>query len=147
MAVQRYAQQQVIDALTETRGLVTLAAHRLGCAPNTINAYCLRYPKVRAARDTARERQLDVAEAKLFQAIDRGELPAIMFLLRTLGRSRGYGDRLEVDATVDVLSQPQWLQTRALLLQVLRSYPDAQRAVVGALRALAGPRDGEEDVG
>jgi hypothetical protein len=147
MATQRYRQQQVIDALTETKGLVTFAAQRLGCVPNTVYAYVDRYPKVRAARDAARERQLDVTEAALFRAIGEGELPAITFYLRTVGRHRGYGDRLELDATVDVLQTPGWLRTRTLLLEVLRSFPEAQMAVVTRLRALEAPPEDDVDGG
>lgn len=147
MPARRFTQQQVIDALEATRGLVTLAAAHLHCAPNTIYAFVDRFPRVRAARDAARERQLDVAEAKLFQSIDRGELPAITFLLRTLGRHRGYGEHVQVDATVDVLQTPQWLRTRALLMSALRTYPEAMRAVVLALESPRGTGDVDEDAG
>lgn len=146
---QKFSQQQVIDALTESKGLITYAAERLHCVPNTVDNYCDRYPRVRAARDAGRRRQLDVAEAKLFEAIGTGEGWAITFLLRTIGRGRGYADRLEVDATLDVLNHPAWLQTRAALLQALGPHPEARLAVVGALRALASPPAGagEEDAG
>ena len=94
---------------------------------------------------------LDTAEDRLFQAVDTGEPWAVQFLLTRLGRGRGYGDKLEIDATVDVLSHPAWLQTRAALLQALGPHPEARLAVVGALRALASPPApagaGEEDAG
>lgn len=139
MATQRYRQQQVIDALAETKGLMTFAAQRLGCAPNTVYAYVDRYPRVRAARDAARERQLDLAEAALFRAIGEGESWAVQFYLRTVGRRRGYGDVLQLDAQVELVQSPEWLRTRALLLSVLRSYPEAQMAVVRALEDAAAP--------
>ena len=141
MAVQRYSQRQVIDALVASRGLVTYAADRLACAPNTIYAYCNRYSKVRAARDAARERQLDVAEDRLFSALDAGEPWAIQFVLTRLGRRRGYGDRLEIDAQVDVLASPEWVRTRTMLLQVLRAHPAAMADVVAGLRVLTAPKD------
>jgi len=142
---QRFTQQQVIAALRATRGLVTLAARHLGCNRDTIDAYCRRYPQVRAALDAARAQQLDVAEAQLFKAIDEGNLAAITFYLRGPGRHRGYGDHLEVDATVDVLSTPEWLRTRAALLAALTPFAEAKLAVVGALARLA-PPPADEDV-
>jgi hypothetical protein len=130
-------------ALQETRGLTTLAARRLGCTRGTVENYVARYPIVRLALHDARARQLDVAEAQLFKAIDNGELRAVESFLKTIGRHRGYGDRLEVDATVDLLQAPEWLRTRTLLLEVLRAYPEAQLAVVSRLRALEASQDTE----
>lgn len=139
MARERYSQKQVAEAIRATRGLTTLAARRLGCDRSTVDNYCARYPAVRAAQDEARSQQLDITEAKLFAAIDAGELPAILFYLRTVGRRRGYGDRLEVDATVDVLVSQEWLTARAVLLDALAAYPDAAVAVAGALARLEAP--------
>jgi hypothetical protein len=136
---QRYSQAEIIDALTATRGLVTFAARRLGCDPDTVTLYCHRYPKVRAARDTGRERQLDLAEAQLFTAIDAGEAWAIQFLLRTVGRRRGYGDHLEIEGTVDVLQSAEWIQLRGLLLETLAAFPEARAAVVTRLATVAAP--------
>ena len=147
MARQRYSQRQVADAIRSTRGLVTLAARSLGCDRSTVENYCDRYPAVRKALEEARNQRLDIAEAMLFSAIDKGELQAITFFLRTVGRHRGYGDRVEVDAIVEVLQTPEWLRTRALLLDVLTHYPEARRAVVTRLRALGSPPEAEEDAG
>src|SRR5262245_28606161 len=92
----RYTQAEVAEAVRASRGLVTLAARRLDCNRGTILDYAHRYSAVAEALADAREQQLDVAEAKLFQAIDGGELAAITFYLRTVGRHRGYSERHEV---------------------------------------------------
>src|SRR5215831_13929586 len=92
----RYAQAEVAEALRAARGLVVVAARRLGCNRNTVLNYVDRYPSVAEALSEARELQLDVTEARLFQAIDQGELAAITFYLRTVGRHRGYSERHEV---------------------------------------------------
>src|SRR5262245_25844795 len=92
----RCRQAEVAEAVRSSRGLVTLAARRLGCDRHTVLRYAEDYPTVAAALSDAREQQIDVAEAKLFQAIDEGELAAIQFYLRTVGRHRGYSERHEV---------------------------------------------------
>ena len=46
------------------------------------------------------ESVLDVAESKLVELVRAGNLQAIKFLLRSKGRERGYGDRLEISQTV-----------------------------------------------
>ena len=92
---QRYTAQQVIDALHQMHGLVSLAAKLLRCDPETIHNYCKRYPAVQAAKEAARGELVDLAEAKLWQAVHRGDAWAIAMVLKTLGRSRGYVERIE----------------------------------------------------
>jgi hypothetical protein len=98
---QRYTAQQVIDALQTTKGMVFLAAKRLQCAPETVVNYCRRYPSVEAAKQDARGELLDVAEIKLWQAVQRDDAWAIAFALRTLGRGRGYVERLDLHLTIE----------------------------------------------
>lgn len=43
---QKFTQAQVIDALRETKGMVYLAAKRLGCEAQTIYNYRDRYPAI-----------------------------------------------------------------------------------------------------
>ena len=64
-ARQKFTQAQVIDALRETKGMVYLAAKRLGCEAQTIYNYRDRYPAVRAEM----EAELETARRTL-----RGEL-------------------------------------------------------------------------
>jgi hypothetical protein len=97
----RFTAQQVIDALQATRGMVYLAAKQLKCAPDTVMNYCKRYPAVEAAKHDARGELLDVAELKLWAAVQRDEAWAIAFALRTLGRGRGYVERLDLHLTIE----------------------------------------------
>jgi hypothetical protein len=101
MKTPRYTATQVADALRSTRGMTYLAAKRLGCDPNTIMAYCRRYPTVEQAKQDARGELLDVAEVKLWQAVQAGEHWAVTFALRTLGRERGFGEHLALHLTIE----------------------------------------------
>ena len=94
---QRYTQAQVIDALRETKGMVYLAAKRLGCEAQTIYNYRDRYPAVRAEMEQQDGEVDDAAEMKLYQAIIAGEPWAVQFRLRTKGKGRGYVERVEQD--------------------------------------------------
>lgn len=95
MGKQRFTQQQVLAAIAETKGLVYLAARKLGCDPETVQNYAKRYPKVRTAIDTARAEVVDVAEAALYKALLAGESWAVLFALKTQGKGRGYVERVE----------------------------------------------------
>ena len=92
----RYTAAQVITALEETKGMVYLAAKRLGCDPETIQNYCKRHPSVQAAKEAQRGEMIDTAELKLWQSIQKGEAWGIAFCLKTLGKDRGFVERQEV---------------------------------------------------
>ena len=49
----------------------------------------------------ARESSVDLAESKLIEAIKNGNLTAIIFFLKTQGKSRGYVERSGHDLTSD----------------------------------------------
>lgn len=87
---ERYTAQQMIDALHETRGMVSLAAKRLGCAPDTVYRYIREYPTVAHAQRLEREAVTDLAELSLYKAIQSGEGWAVCFYLKTQGKERGY---------------------------------------------------------
>ena len=86
----------IIQALKETRGMVSLAAERVGCAPKTIYARIKDVAAVREVLDTERSKMVDIAEMKLYSAIMAGESWAIALVLKTIGKNRGYVERQEL---------------------------------------------------
>ena len=88
-AKQSYAQSRVLEALERSGGLLGQAAADLGCSRRTVSRYLERFPKLRQARLEIGERNLDQAEAKLHEAIERGDGPMIRFCLQTKGKERG----------------------------------------------------------
>ena len=96
----RYTTGQVIEALRTSRGLISMAAQKLQCDVNTFKNYYKRFHMVEAAKQESRVSLLDLAESRLWEAIDRGEGWAIAFCLKTIGRSRGYGERLDLNVSI-----------------------------------------------
>lgn len=96
MTGERYSAERVAEVLTECKGMITVAAKRLGCVPNTVRRYVRDYACCRQALEDAREAMGDTAELALYKAISNGEGWAIAFYLRTQGRGRGYVERQEV---------------------------------------------------
>ena len=94
-----FTQAQVARALTAAGGLVTSTAKRLGCAPKTVYRYIERFPALKHVLTEARESTMDLAESKLIEAIKNGNLTAIIFFLKTQGKSRGYTERSGHDFT------------------------------------------------
>jgi hypothetical protein len=119
MARHRYTTAQVIEALRTSRGLVSMAAQKLRCDVDTVKNYYKRYPTVEAAKQESRVSLLDLAESRLWEAIDRGEGWAIAFALKTIGRSRGYGELLDLNVSIQAaaarVAQEFGLSAEALL--------------------------------
>lgn len=88
--------QQVSDALTKSHGLVSVAARSLGVSRATIYKYIKKYPTIKQAHDDAADAMTDTAESALFEKILAGDLQAIIFYLRTMGKGRGYTERQEI---------------------------------------------------
>lgn len=87
---QQYTSEQIIEALNQTNGLVSLAAKRLQCSPQTIYSRAKKVQAVQLAIDEARDELVDYAELALRSAVIAKEPWAVQFTLKTLGKHRGY---------------------------------------------------------
>ena len=97
----KYTEPQVGAALTAAHGIVSVAAKGLHCAPKTVYEYLQRHPSLKDVLAAARETAIDHVESKLMGAIDDGNVTAIIFFLKTQGKSRGYTERSEPGLTTD----------------------------------------------
>jgi len=93
---EKYTSDKMINAIREKHGNLSAAARYLGCSRNTIARYIENYPTVKAVYDEERETLIDFAENQLFQQVKDGNITAIIFTLKTIGKSRGYVERQEV---------------------------------------------------
>jgi predicted transcriptional regulator len=95
----RYTAKEIIAAVRKNKGILTLVARELGCTRQTVHNYVKRYPTIAAAVQEERDSLLDLAEGKLFEQVNKGNMTAIIFTLKTLGKHRGYIERRDVDVT------------------------------------------------
>ena len=91
----RHTDAQVIAALQASAGVMAHAARKLGISRSMMFRRVHDNEKVKAAWEEAKETNIDLAESKLMQAIQEGELPAIFFYLKCQGKGRGYVERQE----------------------------------------------------
>jgi hypothetical protein len=84
---------QMLEALEKSLGVVTTAAKKVGISRRqhynwlkSDQAYCDAVADINNL-------SLDLAESKLFNAVNNGELSAIIFLLKCKGKKRGYIER------------------------------------------------------
>jgi len=93
----KFTTEGVIRALEKSKGMITHAAKLLKCHPDTIRNYIRDIPEVAKAVADQREGFLDDAENALHQAVIRGEGWAVCFMLKTIGRERGYKEKQEIE--------------------------------------------------
>jgi hypothetical protein len=96
-----YTNAAIIGALTTQSGLVFLAARTLGCSTQTIYARAKVSREVSDCITYQRGLLVDTAEAKLRQAVNDGSPWAVQFVLKTLGKDRGYVERHEYTGPSD----------------------------------------------
>lgn len=92
----RLTAEEVIEAIQESKGLVTIAAKRLACSRMTVLRYVERYPAVKEALNDSREALKDYAESRLLRRIEADDIVAIIFFLKTQAKDRGYVERHQV---------------------------------------------------
>lgn len=92
----KYSVRQVRLAIANSRGNKMVIAERLGCARQTVDNLLMRYPELLPELEQERETILDTAENKLYDLVNAGEIRAILFVLETLGKNRGWAKRTEV---------------------------------------------------
>lgn len=102
---EKYTPEQIIAALGQSRGMVSVAARLLSCDRGTIYDYMDRYPAIKLAITNQRELSLDTAELKLVEAITKGQPWAIVFYLKTQGRGRGYIEKQDIGLDALTLEQ------------------------------------------
>lgn len=88
--------KEVADAVYAERGFLFYAAKRLGVDPKTIRNYAKKHETVRDAITQARENSKDLAESRMLERIDEGDMSAIIFYLKTQAKDRGYVERQEM---------------------------------------------------
>lgn len=98
----KYKINDMINAINATKGMVYVAADKLGCDPVTIYNYAKKYPEVQAAIDAQRGRMVDTAELALWKALQNGEGWAISLTLKTIGRERGYTEKLLIEGNIQL---------------------------------------------
>ncbi len=109
-----WTKEEMIGAIRGSRGVLAAAARRLGCDRKTVYNYMERHPEVKAAIEEERDTLLDDAEDTLYNnAIKKGDTTSLIFLLKTIGKRRGYVERQEITGAdgkgpiaIQIVNQP-----------------------------------------
>jgi len=95
----KFTSTEIIEAIKEARGFVTVAASKLGCSRTTMYIYLKKYATAATALEDEREKRHDFVESKLMSAINGDNITAIIFYLKTQCKERGYIERYQQEVT------------------------------------------------
>lgn len=93
---QEEAKTNFLLALEKSLGVVQTACKKSGLSRTTYYNWRTKDPDFAKAVDEVQNVALDFAEDALFQSIQRGNVAAIIFYLKTKGKERGYVERQEI---------------------------------------------------
>lgn len=105
--------EQVIAALKDAHGNMSLAARKLKVDRKAIAYYVNTYPTVKAAHDEAAAVVTDYAEGHLVSGVVKGEWEKVRYWLENKARERGYGrapegnplDGIDTQAILDMTDE------------------------------------------
>lgn len=87
----------MVKALERHMGIVTKACVDVGISRTTHYEWMKTDPIYKAAVEELREVVLDFCEHKLHTLIETGDTAATIFALKSLGKSRGYGEHIKIE--------------------------------------------------
>ena len=87
----------ILKAIKGSGGIVSEVARRVGIERQSMHRRLNKEPRLKEALEQERETLLDVAEGVLYHlAINERRENSLLYLLSTVGKSRGYSKRKEV---------------------------------------------------
>ena len=87
---QKFTKETIAKTLRKNGGFISYTARALGCHENTVRNYVKKYPDLEEIIEEAREGMVDLAEASLVKQVQGSNTIATIFLLKCLGKKRGY---------------------------------------------------------
>lgn len=88
--------KDMIDALRDNLGIITLAAKCVGISRQTHYDWMSSDPEYKKESEMIMEERGDFVENRLLQAISDGDVTAVIFYCKTKLRNRGYAERQEI---------------------------------------------------
>ncbi len=104
--------KEFLEALRRCSGNVSEAIRQVPITRPTHYNWLEADPEYAAAVDAIKESLIDRAEGVLHSLIGEGNVPAVLFFLKTQGKRRGYIERTETDVTSG--GQPLQIVTKVI---------------------------------
>lgn len=96
-APKKYTQENILEAIKGSGAIVSTVARRLGCEWITAKRYIEKWETTQRAFLDEEETILDMAEGKLYEAIQNNDIQAAKWILSTKGKRRGFSEKQEIE--------------------------------------------------
>ena len=93
-------EDSLAEAIIRNRGVISKIAADVGMQVGSVYYSIRKKPSLQTLMQEARERIIDQAEDNIFDRVEIGDYQASVFVVRTLGKDRGYTERKEIDSQV-----------------------------------------------
>jgi len=100
----RVSTTKLVEVIRKSRGIVVAICKNVGISRQAFYKRIEKDHELKYELDLARDELCDFAEGKMWKLIENGNLQAVMFVLRTLGRHRGYVEKTEIEQTSNVVN-------------------------------------------
>ena len=94
----RISNKRFNEAVKDTGGILTLVSKRLNISRQSLYNFLKKNPEKRKVLKQEREKIIDLGEGSLFNQVKNQEAWAVKFLLKTVGKERGYYEKQEVES-------------------------------------------------
>jgi hypothetical protein len=120
-----YTADQFIKAIPGTGGIISQIAEKVGCSWHTAAKYIDRYSTVREAWLTERRQVTYVAQSKIIEAIQRGDLKMCKWWLAKMDTE--FADRQMIDYTITWREEAakQGIDVNQLYRSLVEEFTDA----------------------
>lgn len=88
--------KDVVEAIQQYRGNISAMARAFQVSRQAIYDYISNKPDLKQMIQDERESMLDDAESEIYKQIRKGNTTALIFFLKTQGKTRGYVERQEI---------------------------------------------------
>ena len=97
----KLSKKKVRNAIPGSFGIRAVIAKKCDVDRGAITRYLQKKQNQDLLKEIEEERDkvLDIGEKKLLELVDKGEFPAIKYLLSTKGKARGYVEKQEIEHT------------------------------------------------
>ena len=102
--------ESLLKAIKQNRGIVTNICKSLDMARQSFYERLDNDIELQEALEDAREEVLDLGESKLIELVQEGNAQAVFFMLKTIGKNRGYIEKQEVEQlnrTINIIEIPK----------------------------------------
>jgi hypothetical protein len=98
--------KELINAMEICHGIVSDACKSIGVSRVTYYEYYKKDEEFKKSIDDIENTVLDFVESKLFELIEKKDVAATLFYLKTKGKKRGYIEKSEIDHNINLPSLP-----------------------------------------